>query len=150
MDDARFTDMLSRRSALLLAAAASRLLGQEGGKSMGRPVIHFEIGCRDRAKTGDFYAKLFGWDITSAGPASTIQTGSPLGIPGHITALGHEPEHYTMFYVDVEDVAASLAQAVELGGKKLVGPIPTPVGTFAWFADPDGNMIGLLKPVRPA
>jgi predicted enzyme related to lactoylglutathione lyase len=140
--------MLTRRAALLLAAAAPQLLGQKGEKSMGRPVVHFEIGCRDRAKTSEFYSKLFGWQI-GPGPASAIDTGSPHSLPGHITSLGHEPEHYTMFYVDVEDVQASLDQAVQMGGKKLVGPIPVPgVGTFAWFADPEGNMIGLLKPPK--
>jgi predicted enzyme related to lactoylglutathione lyase len=112
---------------------------------MGRPVVHFEIGCRDRAKTGDFYSKLFGWQITAAGPASNVQTGSPKGIPGHITSLGHEPEHYIMFYVDVEDVKAALDKAVELGGKTIVGPVKIPTGTFAWFSDPDGNTIGLLQ-----
>jgi hypothetical protein len=148
MHDDRSTDALTRRAALMLAAAAPQLLGQSGEKPMGRPVVHFEIGCRDQARTGDFYSKLFGWQITAAGPASNIQTGSPQGIPGHITALGHEPEHYTMFYVDVEDVQVSLDQAVEMGGKKLVGPIRIPAGTFAWFADPEGNMIGLLKPAK--
>jgi uncharacterized protein len=113
---------------------------------MGRPVVHFEIGCRDRGKTSDFYSKLFGWQITPAGPASNIETGQ--GISGHITSLGHEPEHYTTFYVDVEDVQAALDSAVALGGKKLVGPIAIPTGTFAWFADPDGNTIGLLKPAK--
>jgi predicted enzyme related to lactoylglutathione lyase len=116
---------------------------------MGRPVVHFEIGCRDRARTGDFYAKLFGWQITAAGPASNIETGSPQGISGHITSLGHEPEHYTMFYVDVEDVQAALDKAAALGGKTLVAPITIPTGTFAWFTDPDGNTIGLLKTAKP-
>ena len=138
-------DTLTRRSVLLLAATASQLLGQEREKAMGRPVVHFEIGCRDRAKTGDFYSKLFGWQITAAGPASNVQTGSPKGIPGHITSLGHEPEHYIMFYVDVEDVKAALDKAVELGGKTIVGPVKIPTGTFAWFSDPDGNTIGLLQ-----
>ena len=54
-----------------------------------------------------------------------------------------------MFYVDVEDVKAALDKATELGGKTLVGPIAIPTGTFAWFADPDGNTIGLLKQARP-
>jgi predicted enzyme related to lactoylglutathione lyase len=146
MDDGQAKDMLTRRAALLMAAAAPELLGQSAGKSVGRPVIHFEIGCRDRAKTGDFYAKLFGWQITDAGGASNIQTGSPRGIAGHITSLGHEPQHYTTFYVDVEDVKAALDKAVEMGGKALVGPIKFPGGTFAWFEDPEGNTIGLLKP----
>ena len=149
MNHVKSKDMLTRRSALLLAAAAPQLLGQKGEKSMGRPVVHFEIGCRDRAKTGDFYSKLFGWQVTAAGPASNIQTGSPQGISGHITSLGNEPEHYIMFYVDVEDVQAALDKAIELGGKKVVGPIAIPTGTFAWFTDPDGNTIGLLKTAKP-
>jgi predicted enzyme related to lactoylglutathione lyase len=149
MQHVQSKDMLSRRSALLLAAAAPQLLAQGGEKAMGRPVVHFEIGCRDRARTSDFYSNLFGWQITAAGPASNIQTGSPQGISGHITSLGHEPQHYTMFYVDVEDVQAALDKATELGGKTLVRPITIPAGTFAWFADPDGNMIGLMKSAKP-
>ena len=68
---------------------------------MGSPVVHFEIGCKDRAKTEKFFSELFGWRIQSAGPASMIETGGG-GIPGHITSLGHEPEHYTIFYVEVD------------------------------------------------
>lgn len=55
------------------------LVQKKGSQRMGRPVVHFEIGCRDRGKT-------------------------------------------------------------------LVGPIDIPDGSFAWFADPDGNTIGLWKP----
>ena len=144
MHDVPSKDMLTRRAALMLAAAP-QLLGQSGEKTTGRPVVHFEIGCRDQARTGDFYSKMFGWQITPAGPASNIETGSPKGIPGHIIALGHEPQHYTLFYVDVEDVQAALDKAAELGGKTVVAPINMPTGTFAWFADPEGNMVGLLK-----
>ena len=39
------------------------------------------------------------------------------GIAGHITSLGHEPLHYTTFYVDVDDVAAYLEKAKSLGAK---------------------------------
>ena len=148
MDEGQLTGMLTRRAALMLAVAAPQLSGQNGGKSMGRPVVHFEIGCRDKDKTSEFFSKLFGWQIQTAGPAANIDTASGQGIAGHITSLGHEPQNYTMFYVDVEDVQASLNKAIELGGKKLVGPVKIPTGTFAWFADPDGNMIGLLKTAK--
>ena len=37
-----------------------------------------------------------------------------------ITALGHEPHHHTIFYVDVDDVGAYLEKAKSLGGKMLV------------------------------
>jgi predicted enzyme related to lactoylglutathione lyase len=34
-----------------------------------------------------------------------------------------------------------------LGGKTLVPPVEVPGrGSFAWFADPDGSIIGLWKP----
>lgn len=148
MDDVRLTSMLTRRAALMLAAAAPQLSAQKGEKQMGRPVVHFEIGCRDKAKTGEFFSKLFGWQIQPAGPAHNIDTASGQGIAGHITALGHEPQNYTIFYVDVEDVQASLDKAAELGGKKVVGPVKIPTGTFAWFTDPDGNMVGLIKPAK--
>jgi predicted enzyme related to lactoylglutathione lyase len=112
---------------------------------MSNPVVHFEIGCRDRAATGQFYAKLFDWKMTEMGPATMIDTGGE-GIGGHLTALGHEPYHYTTFYVMVDDLQAALDKAQELGGKTLVPPVEIPTGSFAWFADPDGNTVGIFKP----
>jgi len=110
---------------------------------MPNPVVHFEIGARDSAAAQKLYSDLFDWTIQDAGPAAMI---SGAGLTGHITQLGHEPFHYTIFYVQVEDVAAHIAKAESLGCKKLVGPIPLPTGTFAWIADPEGNTIGLWKP----
>lgn len=115
---------------------------------MGKPVIHFEIGCRESARTQEFYAELFDWKIQFAGPAAMIETGAGRGINGHITSLGHEPHNYVTFYVKVDDLAAYLARAQSLGGKTLVPRVEIPggQGSFAWFADPDGNIIGLFKP----
>ncbi len=112
---------------------------------MGRPVVHFEIGCKDKAATGQFYSRLFDWETAEAGPATMIDTAAGLGIPGHITSLGHEPHHYTIFYVEVDDIAAYLQKAIELGGRMLVPRIPIPAGAFAWIADPEGNTVGLLE-----
>jgi predicted enzyme related to lactoylglutathione lyase len=112
---------------------------------MANPVVHFEIGCRDRAQTSEFYSTLFDWQISEAGPASMIAAGEG-GIAGHLTALGHEPFHYTIFYVQVDDVQAYLDKAGTLGAKTLVPPVKIPTGTFAWLADPDGNTVGLWQP----
>jgi predicted enzyme related to lactoylglutathione lyase len=108
--------------------------------------VHFEIGCRDRAKAAQFFADLFDWKIQQNGPAAIIDTASQRGIPGHVTSLGHEPQHYTIFYVEVDDVQGYLDKAVALGGEMLVPPIKIPTGTFAWLSDIDGNTIGLIKP----
>ena len=110
---------------------------------MPNPICHFEIGCRDRAKTKEFFNELSDWKMDEAGPATLIGTGSDVG--GHITALGHEPHNYTIFYVKVDDVKACLERASSLGGKTLVPPVAIPTGTFAWFADPEGNTIGLFQ-----
>lgn len=147
MGDIRPAGLYTRRTALMLVAAMPLWpqTTQRGGKNMGQPVVHFEIGCKDLDRTEKFFGELFGWRMQRGGPASMIDTASQGGIPGHITALGHEPEHYTIFYVEVDDVQASLDRAASLGGKTLVPPIKIPTGTFAWFSDPEGNTIGLLK-----
>jgi uncharacterized protein len=112
---------------------------------MSHPVVHFEIGCRDRTAVSAFYRAAFGWKIDD-GPMGMIDTGSSEGVPGHIAALGHEPHQFTHFYVQTEDVAASLAEIESLGGKTVVPPVAIPGGTFAWFSDPEGNVVGLWKP----
>ncbi|MFQ5739097.1 MAG: VOC family protein [Acidobacteriota bacterium] len=116
---------------------------------MGRPVVHFEIGCKDKAKMDSFYSKLFEWSIEDIGPASMISTGTDVGIEGHITALGHEPHHYVTFYVEVENLQAYLEKAHQLGGQTLVPPTEVPdSGYFAWLADPEGNTVGLWEPIE--
>jgi hypothetical protein len=116
-----------------------------GGETMGRPVVHFEIGCRNLQKTQDFYSQMFDWKMQPMGPATMI-AGETGGIAGHMSALGHEPHHYTIFYVEVDDVGAYLKKAEGLGGKTLVPPVKIPTGTFAWMQDPEGNTVGLWKP----
>ena len=117
---------------------------------MGCPVVHFEIGCPDSEQACAFYSKLFDWKIESNGGSARVSTGSGDGIPGHITALGHEPRNYVNIYVEVDDVAAYLQRAKELGATPLVGPLDVPdgSGTFAWLKDPGGTTIALWKPAR--
>ena len=113
---------------------------------MGQPVVHFEIGSRNSDRSKKFYSALFGWDIQSHGPATMIDTGSTEGIQGNIAQPETEPKNYVTIYVQVNDIGASLAQIEKLGGKVLVPASEVPgMGHFAWFADLDGNAIGLWK-----
>jgi len=115
------------------------------------PVIHFEIGCRDREKTTRFFAELFDWKVEAFGDVNMINTGSESGIHGHIASLGHEPHQYVTFYVQVDDPAAYLKKVERLGGRTIVPPTEVPgAGQFAWFSDPGGNTIGLWKPAAGA
>ncbi|MDQ6779093.1 MAG: hypothetical protein M3071_23365 [Actinomycetota bacterium] len=51
------------------------------------------------------------------------------------------------FYVEVDDPAAYLKKAEELGGQTIMEPseIPEFGLTFAFFADPEGHVIGLSR-----
>lgn len=113
----------------------------------GNPVVHFELGCKDLAATTAFYTGLFGWSPTGVPMASLLNTNSSEGIQGHITSLGHEPHNYVTFYIQVTDINDSLLKIQEAGGKKIIGPITLPdKKQFAWFSDPEGNMVGLVTP----
>jgi uncharacterized protein len=117
------------------------------GARVPNPVVHFEIGCTNRANTEKFFGGLFGWNMQPNGPVATnIDTATTRGVQGHITQLDHDPKHFTIFYVEVDDVKAYVDKAVALGGKIVVPPVKTPTFTFAWISDLDGNTIGLLKP----
>lgn len=113
---------------------------------MGSPVVHFEIGCKDSAKSSAFYSQLFGWEMQSYGPAAMTSAGLPEGIGGHINSLGHPPHNYVIIYAQVDDLGIYLKKAEELGGKTMVPPTEVPgMGHFAWFTDPEGTIFGLWK-----
>ena len=114
---------------------------------MPNPVVHFDIGCRDREKSDEFYSQLFGWKTTDYGPLSKkIDTESSDGIQGHITSLGHEPHNYVTIYVEVAELEEYLTKVVALGGEVMIPATEIPGGGhFAWIKDLDGNIIGLHK-----
>ena len=126
----------------------SRLAKAKGGSTIGNPVVHFEIGCRDSKKTQNFFSELFNWQIRPDGPAAMISTGSDQGISGHITALGHVPHNYVTVYVQVDEIDAYLDKVTRLGGKTVVPRTEVAdMGHFAWFSDLDGNIVGLWTPI---
>lgn len=121
------------------------------------PVVHFEIGCKDLEKTRAFYSSLLGWEYAPGAPNMAMigNLGSYAekktdGIGGHLIALGHPPHQYVTVYAQVPDIEATLARATELGGSMLIPKQEVPgMGWFAWFKDPEGNCIGLWKPMNP-
>lgn len=116
---------------------------------MPHPVVYFEIGCRDVPATRDFYKNLFAWEMDESKPGRVgLPPGAENAIGGHIMSLGHEPHQYTLFYVEVEDIAAYCEEAKSLGGKVVVPPVDIGEGKFAWFQDNGGNTVGLWEPSK--
>jgi len=122
---------------------------------MAKPVVHFEIWSHEHKKLSEFYAKLFDWKVDFNNPmdygvvdAGGAATGGQAGINGGImkSKPGGIPASHLTFYVQVEDLQATLDKAKSLGGETVVPPTPIPgVGKMALLKDPEGNVIGLFS-----
>jgi predicted enzyme related to lactoylglutathione lyase len=122
-------------------------------KTMGNPVVHFEVVGKDGAALRSFYSQVFGWNLSPENdveyamvPREENTNPDGIGIGGGVgQAPEGSPGHLT-FYVEVPDVEASLAQAEGLGGTRIMGPEEPMEGLqIGMFTDPEGHTIGLVK-----
>lgn len=121
---------------------------------MRNPVVHFEVVGPDGPALERFYAELFGWGVSSMPEMqyATVDTRAGTGINGGIGTSPDGSARVT-FYVGVADPQATLDRADSLGGSTLMPVTEIPgIVTLAMFADPQGNLTGLVKadPHMPA
>jgi uncharacterized protein len=119
---------------------------------MANPVVHFEITGKDGAALGAYYEKLFGWEtqpVEGLPYAIVPRPEDGSGIGGGI-ATSQTGEALATFYVQVDDPQAALDRAIALGGEVRVPVMSIPgMVTIALFADPEGNVIGLVGSETP-
>ena len=113
---------------------------------MGQAVVHFEVVGKDGEKLRKYYSELFGWNIDADNPMNYgMVSPTPPGIGGGVGPTPDNGPHVT-FYVETDDLQASLDKAEALGGKTVMAPMDIPDGpSIAQFSDPAGNVIGLAK-----
>lgn len=113
---------------------------------MSCPVTWFEITSPQHEQLQGFYADLFGWKLQPMeGAGYTLVEAGEAGVPGGIGSSQGGPSQ-ALFYVQVDDPQAYLDRIEAKGGKTVVPVTEVPdMVTFAQFADPDGNVIGLVK-----
>ena len=114
---------------------------------MPNPVVHFEVLGNDAAKLQSFYADLFQWNVNADNPMNYgLIESQGAGIGGGISKNEQGGGPAVTVYIEVADLQASLDKAVSLGGKVVmpVTDIPDMV-VMAQFADPEGNVIGMVK-----
>lgn len=122
---------------------------------MPNKVAFFAINADDVPRARQFYTTVFGWSFEPWGPPGfyLISTGAePDGshsgglqerrelLPGQ-KMIGFECT------VEVENIDQAI-RATEASGGRLVAPkfhIPT-VGTVAYIADTEGNVVGISQP----
>jgi predicted enzyme related to lactoylglutathione lyase len=112
----------------------------------GNPVAWFEITGPNAGRLQDYYGALFGWSMEVMDGYGVVAPAEQ-GIGGGIGPSQDGGSGLVTVYVEVDDVAASLARAEELGGTVVAPPADVPGMnlTIAFFADPDGHVVGLSR-----
>src|SRR5207247_3317993 len=101
----------------------------------------------DAREMPQFDGALFGWNVDTGSPQDygMIDTkASRQGISGGI-GPSQTGESLVTFYIDTPDPARTLQNVERLGGRTIMPPMDMGVVTYALFADPEGNTIGLVK-----
>jgi uncharacterized protein len=124
-----------------------------------RKVVHFEIPAEDVERAKGFYGSVFGWQLqtmqmpggeytsamTTAVDDQTQQPSEPGAINGGLMQRTEQTPS-PVITIDVDAIDDTL-QEVEAAGGTTVAPrteIPG-MGAFAYFKDPDGNVMGLWE-----
>ncbi len=116
---------------------------------MGR-VIHFEIGADHPDQVGKFYQDVFGWEVRKwDGPIDywLVMTGDAdeAGIDGAIMQRQSDMPP-TVNTIDVDSLEAAMKKVKGAGGRVLGEAQTVPgVGYFAYCADVEGNVFGMME-----
>ena len=110
-------------------------------------VTWFEVLATDPAKARKFYGSLFGWKFDDDNGYSLVNQGDGAAIGGGITAVRDGMRPSAHFFVQVDDVPATVERAAKLGATVVVEPQTMPTGlVLAYLADADGSTFGVWKP----
>lgn len=103
---------------------------------------HFDIAGPELEPLRNFYATLFGWDVTPRGPGYAM-VATPEGGPNG--AIVETPTASLTLGVVVPDLDAALAAAAEQGGRVVLPMTDNGWVKKAQVADPAGNVLTLIQ-----
>lgn len=123
-----------------------------------RKVVHFEIPAEDLDRAKNFYGSIFGWGLQTmpmAGGDYTLVMTTPVDEqtqmptePGAINGGMMQRDEHTPSPVITIDVDAidEVLKEIEAGGGTVTPRTALPgMGAFAYFKDPEGNVLGLWE-----
>ncbi len=126
-----------------------------------RKVVHFEIPAEDLERAKGFYASIFGWQLhtmpMAGGEYTTVvttpvdeQTQMPTE-PGAINGGMMQRDDRTpapVITIDVGAIDDALTEIESAGGTTVTPRTAIPgMGAFAYFKDPEGNVLGLWETI---
>ena len=112
---------------------------------MTNAVMHWQMLSADPDKAASFYGGLFGWQISASNGLGYREVKTGGGINGGIWPAPPGSSEAVQIYVEVADIDAALARAVELGGSVIMPKQVLPDGdAMAVGLDPLGRSFGLM------
>ena len=109
-------------------------------------IAHIEFKSVNFARTSEFYAKLFDWQMEQNASASYMKLAGGNGPSAGWFRADLVQSPGPVAYLPVDDLEAKLAEVEEAGGRILVRTLPfAGGGEIGLFADPDGNVLGLWQ-----
>lgn len=116
-----------------------------------RNIVHIEIPAANGAQAGEFYRKLFGWQIQHVPEMNYTMWDAGHGSIGGFSDLNDSSQPKSvLIYVNSDDIEADLKHAASLGAKIVQEKMEIPrTGWFGIFQDPHGNHIALYTSMSP-
>lgn len=126
---------------------------------MGK-VVHFEIPADDVDRAKDFYGAVFGWQLQTMqmdGGDYTIAMTTPVdertqmptdpgAINGGLFRRSADAPSTPVITIDVGAIDDALQEVEAHGGSTVMPRTAIPgMGAFAYFTDPEGNVLGLWE-----
>ena len=114
------------------------------------PIVHVELSSKDRQRDAKFYSELFGWKMTHMDEMDYTMFDPGIEPGGGLAPVGENMQAgSTMVHVGTDDIEATLAKVVSLGGNQLLPKTEIPgMGWFAMFSDLSGNTVGLYTAMQ--
>ena len=113
-------------------------------------ICYIDFPATDIARSADFYAKVFGWNVRQRGDGAT-SFDDGVGQVSGTWSLGRPPsaEPGLLLYIMV-DSATETIEKIIANGCEIVQPIGGDAPEItARFRDPGGNVIGIYQEPRP-
>jgi uncharacterized protein len=109
-------------------------------------ICYIEIPATDIARSADFYAKAFGWQVRRRGDGSTAFDDGVGEVSG-TWVLGRPPAANPglMVHIMVNDMAATIETVIANGGEIVQAVGADAPEITARFRDPGGNVLGLYQ-----
>jgi len=112
---------------------------------MTNAVMHWQMLSADPERTAEFYGVLFGWQVSASNGLGYREVKTGGAVDGGIWPAPPGSPEAVQIYIEVPDIEAALARAVELGGSVIMPKQVLPDGdAMALARSVGGRSFGLM------